>query len=135
MEEKNSIFKNIWVLSGMLLGISMLICYVGVLIIGKSIYYSAGIVSAVIVGNIYTSKIKEIMPKGSRIKVVSIYAVIQIIIVLMYIALFRKNFHPQVLYAELLVSVIFMIVQAPLMNSTLRFIGAMYLKGYSKTKP
>lgn len=76
---QQSALNNIWLLSLILLGISLLIGFAGSFI-DKTISIISGIVAAWIVGYIYSAKFKIIMPKDTRMETTTIYIIAQLII-------------------------------------------------------
>ena len=71
--------NNAWLLSLILLGISLLIGLAGSFI-SKTSGTISGMLAAWILGNIYSAKFKAIMPKDLRIKTTTIYIITQLII-------------------------------------------------------
>jgi len=90
--DKN-LLKNLWILAGLLLAINIglgliIIVIVERLKIGSSnISNIAGLVAAMIVGQIYAKNFKEVMPKQLRLNVTIIYTVITMILELLYLYL------------------------------------------------
>ena len=90
--DKN-LLKNLWILAGLLLAINIglgliIIVIVEFLKIGSSnISNIAGLVAAMIVGQIYAKNFKEVMPKQLRLNVTIIYTVITMILELLYLYL------------------------------------------------
>jgi len=90
--DKN-LLKNLWILAGLLLAINIglgliIIVIVEFLKIGSSnISNIAGLVAAMIVGQIYAKNFKEVMPKQLRLNVTIIYTVITMILELVYLYL------------------------------------------------
>ena len=92
-----NIFKNAWILAGILLLLSILLAALVQLIayflaIGSSSLSSiAGILSAFFVGQIYATQFKELMSSKLRLHVTVITSLVQIVLGLVYVFIFSDD--------------------------------------------
>ncbi len=132
--EERSKVKNAWILAGLLFGITILVSLllwgIEVVILGDDgvLASISGIISAMIVGMIYSTQTKEVMPQELRKKVTMIYILPQIILGIIYLLLVRNDNLTFILF----LLGISLIVAAALTYWLLHSGGKMYLKGFEK---
>ncbi len=86
-----TLFKKSWILAGLLLVINIILGLIILAVVeffnigSSSISGIAGILGAMLVGQIYTMNFKEIMPKKLRINVTIIYILAQMVLGSLYI--------------------------------------------------
>lgn len=94
------LFKNAWILAGLLLVINIIL---GLIIFAIVEFFNigdlrisgvAGILGAMTVGQIYTMKFKEVMPKKMRINVTLIYILAQMLLGSLYIFILSVSNYP-----------------------------------------
>ena len=85
-----TILKNAWILSAMLFFFSILLAFLVQLIVfflgikSSSLSSISGVMVAFILGQIYVSQFKEVMSPQLKLRVSSIYALVQIIVGVLY---------------------------------------------------
>jgi len=131
--DKN-VLKNSWILAGLLLIINIIIGLVFLAAVrffeigSPSISGIAGVMGAMIVGQIYAMNFKEVMSKNLKVCVTTIYIFTQIVLSSLYFLVF--GFPNQSLFFGILIGI--SLIYSPLIYWLLGSGGKTYLKAMQK---
>lgn len=95
-----TLLKNSWILAGLLLVVNIILglailAVVEYFNIGSSVMSGiAGIIGALVVGQVYTMNFKEIMPRRLRINVTITYTLAQIVLGSLYVFILGAQNYP-----------------------------------------